>query len=160
MAGYGNGFMMFKEGVLADLEVKTLGYNTFKYGDYSSHPKYDIRYFEPGHQSIASYGALAVSLGQLTTIGLSEIEKKIRQISDYARTQLFKINMLDQWNSLEAFAPSNIIKISGTQELYKFLIDHDVLCSYRDGIRISIHFFNNRKDIKRLVEVLTKYKER
>lgn len=160
MAGYGNGIMMFKKGVIADLDVRTIGYNTFKGLEYSSHPKYDIRYFEPGHQSIAAYGSLAVSLGELTTIGFAEIEKKIRKISDYARTQLFKINMLDQWNSLEAFAPSNIIKITGSQELFHFLVQHKVLCSYRGGIRISIHFYNNKKDINRLISTLQKYKER
>jgi len=52
---------------------------------------------------------------------------------------------------------SGIISFEGTPELAHYLEANDIICSYRNGVRISVHAYNDEVDIDQLMFVMGKY---
>lgn len=149
-AGYGNGFMLFKESVPHKVTPKTTGFNSV-FGKYKQQDGNFIGKFEPGHQDTLNYGSLNAAILLVEKIGIKTIEQAISEISKTARNKFIERGLLDR-HVVERSQHSSIFNLTGDENLFKNLDAQDVLCSQRgDGIRVSFNYFNNEKDVERLL---------
>ncbi|APG60317.1 aminotransferase class V-fold PLP-dependent enzyme [Christiangramia salexigens] len=152
-AGYGNGFMLFSENVQGKLAPKHLGFNSLQ-GKYKAHEENFIGKFEPGHQDTLNHGSLKVAIDLIEKIGLSRIEEEISALKNCARERFLAAGLLEEWTGKrENFSP--IFNIKGDDKLYAKLTGEGIITSQRgNGIRISTHYFNTKKDLDHLFSVL------
>ena len=154
LAGYGNGFMLFKEGVLPTLYKNTYGEPSANTG-YSQEQTHLINHFEPGHQDTLSFGSLQYSLRFLNGIGQKKIQDHLDMLSALAYEKLSEVGFLEASVVNRKEKHSSIFNLKGDQALYDKLRSHGILASVRGGgIRISFHMYNTEKDIKKLLKVL------
>ncbi|MBW1294394.1 aminotransferase class V-fold PLP-dependent enzyme [Aquimarina litoralis] len=157
LGGYGNGFLIFKEGILKSITPKN-------YIETATNTSYDSSYtnlkarFECGHLDTYNFGSLQFSLQFLSKIGLSKIEDKITQLSSYAKNEFMNLELLDQ-DVIQRKNHSSIFNIKGDQKLHNTLKEKDIITSLRgNGIRVSLHFYNSVDDLNQLVEILHRYR--
>ncbi|MHA7056143.1 aminotransferase class V-fold PLP-dependent enzyme [Aquimarina sp. M1] len=157
LGGYGNGFMLFKDDVMDHITP-----NSYKKA--ASRTEYDYSYthlrarYECGHLDTLNFGSLQYSLQFLSEIGLSTIEKKIQELTAYTKSELTGLNLIDK-DVIKRTNHSSIFNIKGDQKIYNSLKEKNIVTSLRgDGIRISLHFYNTKDDVVRLVEELYRYR--
>ncbi len=153
LGGYGNGFFLFRKGIL-DKYTPDLYKENAKTSSYPSGFTNLYSQFEPGHLDLLSFGSLQHSLLYLQTLGLPNIQKKISALTSYAKSQLLRENLLDS-AILSRNDHSSIFTIKGDQKSYNFLCKNGIITSQRgSGIRISLHFYNDHEDIDHLIKIL------
>jgi len=111
---------------------------------------------EVGSPQFPNIFALGKSIDNINSIGVKNIENRILQLGEYLFERIKK-------NGLEIMLPFMhdfqsgifIIKFSNynkaIENLYKKKI---IVSSKRTGIRVSLHFYNNKKDIDHLTQGL------
>ncbi len=152
LAGYGNGFMLFKEKSIQQIYQTT--YKELNGGIFSKEQTHLMHYFEPGHQDTLNYGSLKFSLNFLNDVGVNAIQKQLEALSLKAKTTFTNLNLLED-AVVKREKHSTIFNIEGDQKLFEKLISNNVLCAQRgNGIRLSFHFFNSEEDIDRIVKLL------
>ncbi|AXT51265.1 aminotransferase class V-fold PLP-dependent enzyme [Aquimarina sp. BL5] len=150
LGGYGNGFILFKEGVLDQITPENYKKAADDVDYDSSYTSSQARY-ECGHLDTFSFGSLLYSLEFLSKIGLSVIEEHVNELSNYAKTELANLNLLEK-DVLERNNHSSIFNIKGDQKLFTSLKEKNIITSLRGGgIRISLHFYNTIQDIDKLL---------
>ncbi|WP_405208201.1 aminotransferase class V-fold PLP-dependent enzyme [Aquimarina sp. LLG6339-5] len=157
LGGYGNGFLLFKEGILTKITPDN-------YIKASSTVNYDSSYTSPqaryecGHLDTYNFGSLQFSLEFLSKIGLPKIEEKIQELKDYTKTKLASLNLLET-DVIERNDHSSIFNIKGDQKLYNTLRERNIITSLRgNGIRISLHFYNTIDEVTKLMDILHRYR--
>lgn len=156
LGGYGNGFMLFKDDILDRI-------TPLEYKKAASEVDYDPSYtdlkarFECGHLDTFNFGSLQHSIGVLSKIGLAVIEKKINELSNYAKSELQKLDLLEE-DVVQRQHHSSIFNLKGDQKLYNYLSNNNIITSLRGrGIRISLHLYNTLEDIDNLLDSLNRY---
>ncbi|MDA8587787.1 aminotransferase class V-fold PLP-dependent enzyme, partial [Flavobacteriaceae bacterium] len=133
LGGYGNGFVSFNK--------------IYQKSHFEISEKHFVNLFEPGHHDTLNFGSLLFSLKKISDFGLDEIEKKINSLSIYTLEKLKRKKLLTSKINKRS-THSNIFNIKGDNKLYQQLLSKNVICSQRgDGIRISINFYNTKKEI-------------
>ncbi len=154
LAGYGNGFMLFKDMVKDRCALKTIGFNA---ANARSQMKNVIRFarrFEAGHLSCLNFGSLKFSLSFLEAIGKDKIEAQNQKLSEKAKREFSVLGLL-QDIVVARKEHSTIFNIKGDNTLFKHLNENDVVCAQRgDGIRLGFHFYNSERDIDDIVRIL------
>lgn len=154
LAGYGNGFMLFKDEVKNRCAVKTTGFNA---ANASPEKKNDIRFarrFEPGHLSCLNFGSLNFSLNFLSEIGKNEIEAQNKALSQKAKETFTALGLLED-AVIRRKQHSTIFNITGDEVVFKKLIENDIMCAQRGtGIRVGFHFYNTENDLDAIVKTL------
>ncbi|GAA4274070.1 aminotransferase class V-fold PLP-dependent enzyme [Aquimarina gracilis] len=157
LGGYGNGFILFKEGLLKKITPS-------HYVVASQNSNYDKSYtnlmarFECGHLDTFNFGSLKHSLEILSDIGLSNIEMKINELASSAKNQLNELNLLEE-KVVKRKSHSSIFNIKGDSFLFEKLTKQNIITSLRgSGIRISLHFYNTKGDIEELIHALHRYR--
>ena len=154
LAGYGSGFMLFKEGVKNISAVKTIGFNTTDgYLDRKDSFRF-AKHFEPGHLSCLNFGSLKFSLDFFNTIGKDEIDAQNKKLSLKAKKAFTQLGLLED-AVVNRENHSTIFNIKGDDALFQHLLDNGVSCSQRGaGIRLSFHFYNTEEEIDEIVNIL------
>ncbi|MBQ4818521.1 aminotransferase class V-fold PLP-dependent enzyme [Aquimarina sp. MMG016] len=157
LGGYGNGFILFKDQILDQITPNSYK-NAANEADYDpSYTSLQAR-FECGHLDTFNFGSLEFSLNFLSKIGLSTIEEKIIKLADYAKTELCKLDLLEE-DVVQRQNNSSIFNIKGDQKLFNYLSENDITTSVRgSGIRISLHFYNTKEDVEKLLSALHRYR--
>ncbi len=154
LSGYGNGFMLFKDGIENRFSVKATGFNAAD-GDFSK--KETLRFakrFEAGHLSCLNFGSLKFSLDFLTAIGTEKIEAQNKILSQKAKTEFASLSLLSD-AVLSRKDHGTIFNIKGDTALFQHLLANDVVCAQRGrGIRLGFHFYNTETDIDEIVKIL------
>ncbi len=157
LGGYGNGFILFKEGVLEKITPTS-------YKAASKDSTYDNSYtnftarFECGHLDTLNFGSLKHSLEILTDIGMLNIEKKVNELAVYTKNQLEELNLLEEY-VIKRKNHSSIFNIKGDHSLFEKLTKQHIITSLRGaGIRISLHFYNTMGDVEELINALHRYR--
>ena len=133
LGGYGNGFVSFNK--------------KYQKSHFEISEKHFVNLFEPGHHDTLNFGSLLFSLKKISDFGLDEIEKKINSLSISTLEKLKRKKLLTS-KIIKRSTHSNIFNIKGDNKLYQQLLSKNVICSQRgDGIRISINFYNTKKEI-------------
>ena len=159
----GVGIAYLSKKALDNLIVNNIGWMSME--DESDYLRYDIRLkagaarFEEGTLNIFGIIGLKAALELLLDIGLPAIYQRIMVLSDMLIAGLtirgFKIR-----SSIEAEERSGILSFAHdripAEEIYRALFEANVVCALRDGaVRISPHFYNNKKEIETFLEVLS-----
>lgn len=152
-AGYGNGILFLSEQMEQLLDAKLRGYNTYKNPRQEGSPTLG-EYFEPGHQDLLAFQSLRFQVEQHQAIGFDNIQAQIQRVKTYA---MEKIAAETPYAIITSPAPgmaSGILSIKAPPPLVKHLNAQQIVCSYNQGLRLGIHFYNNEEDIDRLVGVM------
>jgi len=154
LAGYGSGFMLFKDAVQERCALKTIGFNA---ANANSEKRDTIRFarrFEPGHLACLNFGSLNFSLYFLEDIGKDKIEAQNQKLSTKAKRELTELGLLQE-AVVARKDHSTIFNIKGDDALFQHLTENDVVCAQRgDGIRLGFHFYNTEKDLDAIVGIL------
>ncbi len=157
LGGYGNGFILFNKGILEKITPKEYKIASDTSNFDSSYTNLTAR-FECGHLDTFNFGSLKYSLDLLSDIGLSNIEKKINEVSAFAKEKLEALQLLEE-SVLRRKQHSSIFNIKADYSLFEKLNQDHIITSMRgSGIRISIHFYNTLEDIEKLINALHQYR--
>ncbi|MGB7843116.1 MAG: aminotransferase class V-fold PLP-dependent enzyme [Salinimicrobium sp.] len=152
-AGYGNAFFLFREHMENKIFPKSLGFNSLQ-GKYKPQEGSLIGKFEPGHQDTLNFGSLKAAIEQINRVGMGNIEKEIKRLSEAAKQSLGALGLLEDV-VMKRGNHSSIFNIKGDQKLFEKLRSKDVICSQRaNGIRLSFHFYNSEEDLEKLLKIL------
>lgn len=154
LAGYGNGFVLVKDGAKDRFDLKTIGNGSV---DRDASKRENIpfgKYLEPGHLDSFNFGSLQFSLDFLDDIGMQHIESHLDKLSQKAKTEFMELGLLE-----EAVAKreghSTIFNIKGDERLFNKLGKEEVVCALRgNGIRLSFHFYNTLEEIDTIAKLL------
>lgn len=154
LSGYGNGFMLFADGLEQDLKVHATGFNA-AHGNFENKDSLSVaKKMEPGHLSSLNFGSLKYSLNFLDAIGMDRIDKYNRSMSIKIKEELIDMGLL-QKHVEDRNAHSTIFNVKADDQLFNSLVDKDILCSQRgSGVRISFNFYNDEDDLNNLLKVL------
>ncbi|MFT4831205.1 MAG: cysteine desulfurase/selenocysteine lyase [Psychroserpens sp.] len=154
LAGYGNGFMLFKDSVKKTFSPKVVGFNSAN-TDLSGKDNIAFnKHFEPGHLDTLNFGSLKFSLDFLSKIGMDQITAHLKALSVLAKREFTALGLLEE-SVVRRTNHSTTFNIKGGDKLFQQLTEKDVLCSQRgEGLRLSFHIYNTEKDIQKIVKLL------
>lgn len=111
---------------------------------------------EQGHPPFAGVMSLSASLDLVELIGIAQIEARILELTRYMRDRLgeHEIGILSTTDP-DHLSGITIVDVANPQAIVAYLKKRNIITSTRgDGIRVSLHYFNDYEDIDRFVEEL------
>ena len=155
-AGYGNGAMFISEQLAGVLHSRTIGYNTYKKPVREGTPTLGA-FFEPGHQDLFVFKTLQHQIQQHNEIGFDKIQAQIKKVKTYAREKIASETPFKVLTSINPKMEAGILAVEAPKALVRHLNQNQIICSYKVGLRLGIHFYNNFEDIDRLIEGMKSY---
>ncbi len=156
LGGYGNGFLLFADDMLAATTPKTFT-DSVQHSDYESSYTDPIARYECGHLDTLNFGSLGFSIDMLSTIGIEQIEAHIHDLTTHAKEELTKMQLLSK-TVIARTKHSPIFNIRGDEQLYQQLMANDIISSLKgDGVRISLHGYNTHEELSKLFATLHRY---
>lgn len=156
----GIAFAYINKNILDKLRTPYIGWagmkEKFNYTAYKYEPVNEAKRYETGNMNFSAIYGIEKAL--ILTSGLEEvIEKKILELTKYLRKGLDDINK----NDIKILSPTGIKNISGItlfsttkdMELYNLMKDNSIIVNYRNGIRVSPHFYNTKDEIDLLLNI-------
>lgn len=154
LSGYGNGFMLFKDGLKDRFSIHTMGFNSANTDLEGKEAVNFAQHFEPGHLDTFNFGSLKFSLDYLDDLGKQNIELYLKKLSHKAKEEFSKLGLLSD-EVMDRKIHSTIFNIKADDAIFKRLTNNNIICSQRgDGIRLSFHFYNTEKDINAVINTL------
>lgn len=121
--------------------------------DHTHHrPAPNARRFETGTPPVASTYAAEAGIRVLLDVGMKNVESRIRSLTGdvISRAQVAGYRIVTPF-SPERHGPMITIACTDAEQMVARLDGANVVTSCRDGaLRISIHFYNNERDIEHL----------
>jgi len=144
LGGFGNGIVMLSKAFVAMTSQKVESIRE--------------RFFN-GHFNILGMASLDFAIRELFQNDFQSLVKEKAALSEEAKNQLIADEFLPQWVGERTFH-SSIFNISGGQELFTFLQKNNIRCVQRgSGVRVSFHFYNTEKDLKKLLRTLRSFRK-
>ncbi|UCD94942.1 MAG: aminotransferase class V-fold PLP-dependent enzyme [Candidatus Zixiibacteriota bacterium] len=120
------------------------------------------RRFEMGTYPYAHVHAMATALELITSLGVRNIQKHIHGLLNLLIDYIRASGYYEIVSNIETKHRSSILAFTCPEaaKIHKILVKSKIICALREGaIRISVHLFNDKSDIKRLISVLDKFPE-
>ena len=162
MAGYGAAGLYASKAQLAKIRFPEAGWRSVaapeKMDNRASAMKKEASAVETGCPHFPSIFALGASLKLLSGLGINNIQSRIFELNDYLEKGLRSISAVTA-TPLDRACRSGItvIKARRPAAAVEKLAKAGILTAARGaGIRVSLHFYNNRRDIDRLIAGLKK----
>ncbi len=162
LGGYGAGVIYVNKRWFGRIDYPVAGWRSVKKPGRMDNQKLDLKRvaseLEVGCLHFPNLFALGGALDFLNKIGQGKIEERIYQLNDYLVGKLKE-------SGIEIITPLarkyrsgiTIIKLEDPEKIVKKLYRKKIVVSARGGgLRISLHVYNNRRDIDRLVNELRK----
>ena len=163
LAGFGNGILYINKKWIKEKDLPLVGSESVKDWDAMDNKKFEIRkeasILEIGAANFPPILALGAALKFLKTIGQKNIQNRIYELNNYLVNKLKNIEKITITTPLERKYRSGItiIKVANPKPLVKKLSKKNILISARgEGIRVSVHVYNNKKDIDKFTSELGK----
>src|SRR5690606_18517518 len=139
LAGFGNGFLAFKEHIKNEIFKESFKYDA-REEDFLKNKNHLTNHFEPGHHDTLNFGSLKFSIeNTFNKIGIDEIESHLNELSVYAKEKFTELNLLDE-AVVKRNIHSTIFSLNADESALKKLKDKDIICSIRGGkVRVSFH---------------------
>lgn len=154
LAGYGNAFLMIKPEVQHRFELRSSGYGSSRNAPYQKDGRLFCKKLEPGHLDSLSFGSLNFSMRFLMDIGLERIERHNQELSQYFRTVMEPLGLLEPFVSLRN-DHGTMFNIKCDDVLYGELCSKNVVCAQRgDGIRLGFHFYNTISNVNDVLTIV------
>ena len=153
--------------LINSLQLKQFGWhmmkNLFDFDSIEWSADTTARRFECGSPNILGGVGLHASLGLLLDIGMSTIEQKILEITDYLVERLSAIECIDVLSARQPERSSGIVQFQKSdcelEALYQHLQDNNVICALRGGgIRFSPHFYTSSSEIDEALAFIEEFK--
>lgn len=153
LSGYGNGFMLIKDRVYADLYQERLQH-PLPGEAFLKDKGFLAMCFEPGHLDTLSFGTLQQSVLFFEELGLGFIEQRIKHIGEIAKAAFTERGLLSRASALRTVhAP--IFNIPADPVLMQKLEAANLVLSPRgEGLRVSFNFYNDDRDLEQLLAVI------
>ena len=157
----GLGFIYLSEELQKKLKQKFVGWksvvNAWNIIDYDLTLREDAARYQNGTISEIGVYAINASLNFMKEIGFKNIEEKVLSNAEYLSDKLQVIGLKPLLADCENKKRSGIVtcKIDNAQKAHDELLKDKIHTAVREGyIRFSPHFYNNREDIDKVIEVL------
>lgn len=161
MAGYGGGVFYIKKNLLSQLRPGTVGWRSMNFPEEMNNQKLDLNphalRYELGCPPFPAIFATAAACQYLMDIGMSKIEKRILELTDFLIEKL-QAKGFEILSPLEKIFRSGILvfKVKDAVKLWKKLLDRDIYVSPRGGgIRVAPHFYNSFEEIEAFIKVVS-----
>lgn len=160
--GEGIAFIYINPDLFKTLKPKFIGWRSVKSAmsfDGNIQLYDSARVFELGWDNMTIFSGLDVALNLLTEIGITNISDRILYLNQYLVKKLERYNIPIHSNTYAEHS-SGIILIGPFEQgkLNTVMVDlekNNIWATQRNGgIRISLHYYNNEKDIDNLMSVL------
>ena len=139
LAGFGNAYISFSN-------------NFFLKTNSSAELIYEKVY--SGHINYIGAASLNFAINFLQENNFNSLIKRKKKLSALLRDKLDELGLIDPLVKKRK-SHSSIYNIPGKQNLYKKLTEKGIRCALRgEGIRVSVHFYNDISDIEKLIKVL------
>lgn len=154
LGGFGNGYAFLSD------QLKEAIYNNRKHSELPNSPFLMGRdhlslTFEPGHLDTLNFGTLNESLKFINRLGMANIEKAAKSITDKARLAFHQQGLVTD-EMMERPVHSTIISLPLNEQQVTQLNEAKVVCSARgSGTRFSFHFYNDENDLDKLSQSIT-----
>ncbi len=161
MGGYGCGFLYVREKWLKKFKPQGAGWRSMKHADRMDNRNLDLREdagrYEWGCPAFPAVFALGASLKYLKEIGTEKIEKRVLELSDFARERLasagFEVHSpgkAENRSGIVVFQCDNALLIT------KKLLGQGIYVSPRGvGIRVAPHCYNTFEEIETFVRKMS-----
>ncbi len=160
MAGYGGGVLYIRKGLLESKKPSFAGWRSVddpdRYDNKNTVLNPNCSRFEYGGPSFPSYFSLGAACSYFDSIGKKEIQERILFLTDYLIEQAQKKN-IPALSPIEPEYRSGIVilKVSDPEKAAITLFKEKIFSIPRGGgLRVAPHFYNNEKDIDRLLYLL------
>ncbi len=163
MAGYGGGVFYIRKELLAKLRPGTVGWRSMRVPEVMDNQKLDLNpaamRYELGCPPFPAIFGAAAACDYLMKIGVSKIEKRILELTDFAIEKL-QGKGFDILSPLEPQHRSGIIvfKVKDPAKLWRKMLEQKIYVSPRGGgIRVAPHFYNSFEEIDKMVNLAGKW---
>jgi len=160
MAGYGIGVIYINRKWLDRIQTPFAGWQSVVNPDLMDNKKINLKkeasQLELGCPHFPNIFALGGALELLDSIGQENIKTRIFELNSYLVGRLAELN-LEIGSPLEDKYRSGItiVKIPNAKEVVEKLISRNIIVSQRgEGVRVSMHIYNNKEDIDTFIETL------
>jgi selenocysteine lyase/cysteine desulfurase len=164
LSPHGSAFAYVRRELVDELEPLAVGWLGFKATqnfsdilDYSLDPLETAQRFELGSLIFPSLHACRESLGLLLELGIERIERHVHGVQQTLIDWVDSRSELEWASDLAPGRRSGILAFRAREpeRLARLLGDAGITLSLREGaLRVSIHAFNCREEIERMIEVL------
>ena len=139
MAGHGTGYALFSPALLQRLGLKKERLE---------------KVYDRGQLSVKAVGTLLFSLKKLIAADFPALLQFKKELSLQLFEGLKQRELLDG-ATISRKKHSSIFIIQVSDEVYKKLLENKVRCIKRgSGVRLSVHFYNTKKDVEQLLALL------
>jgi len=164
MAPQGIGFLYVSQKLQNLINQSQMGWTGVEdfsnFLNYDQPPKASAGRYELGTLNFSGIEAANTSITLLREVGIQHIYKHLIEITDYAIEGLKEAGYKIYTNEKQK-QRSGIVTFDAkgdSQELFDKLKANKIVCALRsDMIRISPHFYNNKDDIDKLLDVCRSY---
>ncbi len=160
LGGSGIAFMYVRKDMIENLEPACTGWlaseNPFEFSPDRFVYAPDARRFQQGSPSVPCAYSAKAGIDIILEADPGKIRKRTTELTQ-------KVIDMARERHMGTRTPENpdergsivILTLENSRDIYNRLIAEGVVTSYRRGIRVSPHFFNNESDIERLFSVMT-----
>lgn len=152
-AGFGTGIMYVNSRFLQAYTPAVGGNNSYVLRD--GKPVYEpgILSFEPGHPNMYGYTVLNAAINDKKLRGVAAICEHNTKLTQLLidGIQGLNVKLVGEASTQNR---ASIIFLKDENGLWDKLTEHNIICSQRGKIRISMHYYNTEQDIKLLLNVL------
>ncbi len=159
--GYGNCILYVSNEIKDQVRQKAMGWSSLT--DFGQDPsiranwKVGASSYELGHPKYSNILTFSKALQKIEAIGIAQINERINSLTTYLEDRLSSIG-------LSPIAPrlsrnrSGIMTVRLEKSIYDRLNCDQIIATYRENyIRLSLHFYNDFKDVDRLTEAISGY---
>jgi selenocysteine lyase/cysteine desulfurase len=157
----GTGIFYVKKELLDVLELPLLGWrgvrNFLNFSNYDPTPREDARRFEGDTYNLAGLMGFRASLRLILDIGVDEIWQRVKGLTDILIDGLLSMEGCEILTPINERAGIVTFRLKGvdSQRIWEILNEKLITISLREGwLRVSPHFYNDEKDIEKLLEEL------
>jgi selenocysteine lyase/cysteine desulfurase len=159
LSGYGSGFVYLSRELLNESMSHALGWlsveDPFEMRNDEFRPRHDAAArVELGCPHFAGMFSLGSSLDLITEIGIDNIQERALQLNEYLTSHLGE----HDWEVLSPLrdegmrSAETLVTIDEPHNVVRKLFQRGVIVTEKpEGIRVATHFFNNEKDVDRLM---------
>lgn len=153
----GLAFVYIKKEMLDKLNIPWIGWagmkDQFNYSEFNFEPANAAKRFETGNMNFSAFYGLNETL-KLTEGYESLIYDRIKELTTYLRNNLMANSKVKLLSNCKTISGITLFKTDKDEIVKQRLKESGIAFSYRDGLRISPHFYNSKEHMDILLNCI------